>query len=924
MEVGLALRVDEFTTGLAQAKGQLQLFSQDVARSSADIAASGGQLSLFGEATTQVAGQASEMGTTVVTTAATSGRAIGELNQVATEGLQSIAGNFGILGRRAAAGAGQLVTALTSAGGAIAAVGAAAGVVLTLLAVHAVNTFMKFADEVRQFTYVTGASAEQASQVVDVLGDFGISAQEAGQSFLYLNNQINNNAELLAADGINIAKNADGTTDLIGTLLNVTDAYQAAGGGAEGLTIAADALGRRTAQNLLPILNQGRAAVEAMFRSSIELSQDDLDKTLELKLAKANLGDAVRDLEIALARGLVPAFTTIAGLMTEVVSAGEKVVGVFTAIWDKTPDWIKKGVSLAANAAVDTAIPLVGAARAINSLSGEEKGNDDAAAAITNKAKAERDAAKAADDLKDAVDALNDQLDDYVDKALGGQDASDQFKQGLIDLATSLRDDGAAIDSSTSAGLRHREMLSGLVDSAANLVKSGHATSGQLEQMAADLYATATAFGLPKEEAARYAEIIRGLGQYLHGLPPTTMTKVQVDTTQATGAISDLAKMVGNLGLGAILNPTGKAGPSTMPFGPNSSIRVNPDTGQVTGLNPYTTGVAYQPDPVKAEKAGRDTSAEDAERAAEEARRNEDSMAAHGFINNETYRGILNARLGLFQQFSQDWFATLDKLDSLAESERDLQDRREDQLAAAGLMTNDTYRAVLSERLASLQQFSDEWFDTHGKIAKIDADAAAAQQKAADEAKKAAEEAKKIADDEAEERRKGLEDQAKALATRRDQLAQWADPFQVVRPGWGNSAQALTRNVNDQTAQLIEWATGLDSLMARGLSKEAVDLLGLSEGPMHLGDVRQLLKGSDAQLNQLDSAVSARMSIAGNRAIGEAGISGEVLAAITAAAPQVFVAPPVVNLFIDGRAIQDAVRVVLGGQAVDSQIAGAH
>lgn len=157
----------------------------------------------------------------------------------------------------------------------------------------------------------------------------------------------------------------------------------------------------------------------------------------------------------------------------------------------------------------------------------------------------------AVDGLGDELADLNKVVDEYLGKVLGLVDASDAWQSSLIDLATQLRDNtdefghaGASLQGFSDAALDNRDAMGQAVKNAAAWVekmveqdKSQQEIGAGLAQMAADLIATATAYGVPIEQARVYANMILGI-------PTSVDTKVSID---AGGAIQTLDQVLSKL-----------------------------------------------------------------------------------------------------------------------------------------------------------------------------------------------------------------------------------------------------------------------------------------------------------------------------------------------------------------------------------------
>src|SRR5688572_20496929 len=200
---------------------------------------------------------------------------------------------------------GQLAEALTSPKAAIAAVGAA----LITFGQRGVDAFVNMGQAALQLQRTTGATAEDASGLVAVADDLGIQADTVATSMMRLGRTVATGGDALKKYGIEVAHNADGTTNMTETLLNVADAFQSTGDPAQ------PALGI-SVKNRSTILDKGPEELEGMFDKAANtnqiLSQEDIDDAEEFRLSMDELGDSVSMVARAAGEALVPALTAIA------------------------------------------------------------------------------------------------------------------------------------------------------------------------------------------------------------------------------------------------------------------------------------------------------------------------------------------------------------------------------------------------------------------------------------------------------------------------------------------------------------------------------------------------------------------------------------------------------------------------------------
>jgi hypothetical protein len=224
------------------------------------------------------------------TKAAKAADKVGDSAKGAKKGVEDIGAGAdktsGLLGKIAdKAGISSTALKVGLGAGGVAAVGA-----LATAAVGALHKFEDLAGEVDDFQDVAGGTAEQASRLVNVTKSLGIAPEVAGKAFFTLGKNIGDGKSKLADFGIEVAKNKDGTTDLVGTLGNVSAAYQGTADQAEKNAIAAAAFGKAGA-GLPDLLSLTRDELEALGNTGPVFSQEDVDnaKALQIQLKQVGL-----------------------------------------------------------------------------------------------------------------------------------------------------------------------------------------------------------------------------------------------------------------------------------------------------------------------------------------------------------------------------------------------------------------------------------------------------------------------------------------------------------------------------------------------------------------------------------------------------------------------------------------------------------
>lgn len=245
-----------------------------------------------------------------------------DLNKVAgaTQGLGGEAAKstklFAGLGQSAQQMGGMLADAPVAAA-------VAAGTAIVAFGVKSIKTFVDLGQEVLKFQRASGATAEQASALVAAFDDVGISAETGAKSMFQLGKRLETSASTLADFGVTAVKGADGNTDLAATLLEVADAYNNTQDPAQRAALVAAAFGK-SAQEMIPILERGRAGIQDLFAGAEEsgqiLSPEQVQQAEDFRLAMDELNDTIREFGLVVGSAAVPAVTKLVGILSGAIA----------------------------------------------------------------------------------------------------------------------------------------------------------------------------------------------------------------------------------------------------------------------------------------------------------------------------------------------------------------------------------------------------------------------------------------------------------------------------------------------------------------------------------------------------------------------------------------------------------------------------
>jgi hypothetical protein len=218
---------------------------------------------------------------------------------------------------------------------AVAATGVAAlGAVTIKFGKESLDTFKRVVEQVDAISDVSGASAEEASKLLGVFKGLGVDAGTGANAMAKLAKAVGTNEGALLRYGIVVAKNADGSTDLNGTLLNVASAYQATEDPAKRAAIASAAFGKSWA-DMVDVLDKSRSKIAELQNLSPGVSEDDIRRLEDYKQATAGLSQSWDDTKLSTGRQVIKLLTADIERATGVVRvAGNALTGDFGTAWD--------------------------------------------------------------------------------------------------------------------------------------------------------------------------------------------------------------------------------------------------------------------------------------------------------------------------------------------------------------------------------------------------------------------------------------------------------------------------------------------------------------------------------------------------------------------------------------------------------------
>jgi hypothetical protein len=210
-----------------------------------------------------------------------------------------------------------------ASGGLTIALGIAATAILGIgvLAEQGVGKFMNLAESTHSLMLATGMTAEQASGLIYQFQVLGVSTDRLPGLFQRSEVAMDTNKSKLAALGVQIASNSDGTLNYAKTLENASKAYQSTDNSVTKAGIS-QAIFARTGGDANSILSQGinlQKDYTAAKAAGVGLNDQQVQQALQLKVAEGQLKESLSGLEQTLAKDVIPAAIGFVHVLGDVI-----------------------------------------------------------------------------------------------------------------------------------------------------------------------------------------------------------------------------------------------------------------------------------------------------------------------------------------------------------------------------------------------------------------------------------------------------------------------------------------------------------------------------------------------------------------------------------------------------------------------------
>lgn len=227
---------------------------------------------------------------------------------------------------------GGITEAAGESEGALSSLSSAAGAIVTgaiaTFATASIKAFSDLGQEVLKFQRASGATAEVASGFVAALDDVGISAASGSRAVFVLSKGLDASQKSLEAFGVTVAKDTKGNTDLAATVESIADAYVSLSDPAQRAQLLTTAFGR-SGRELIPLMERAGQGIRDLFANAADtgqiFTQDDVQKSEDMRLAIDALGDQVHEFQLESGKTLVPFITGIVSIGTVALEAAEKI-----------------------------------------------------------------------------------------------------------------------------------------------------------------------------------------------------------------------------------------------------------------------------------------------------------------------------------------------------------------------------------------------------------------------------------------------------------------------------------------------------------------------------------------------------------------------------------------------------------------------
>lgn len=202
-----------------------------------------------------------------------------------------------------------------------AAVGGAAA--LVAVGVKSVLAFEDLGLTVGKFADATGTTKEQASRLIEVADDMGISSETLSSSIGKMSKQLGANADAFKAYGIEVKKGANGQTDVNETFLAAVDTINKIQDPLKKAEVSAKVFGKGY-QAMSELLGESSSKIRtdlAAVESQKIFDDKKVESARDMRKAFDSIVDSGQDLLYTIGGALAPAISELAPILVKVIKA---------------------------------------------------------------------------------------------------------------------------------------------------------------------------------------------------------------------------------------------------------------------------------------------------------------------------------------------------------------------------------------------------------------------------------------------------------------------------------------------------------------------------------------------------------------------------------------------------------------------------
>jgi hypothetical protein len=203
----------------------------------------------------------------------------------------------------------------SAAGGAAAGAATAAAGALVAFGVQSVKAYTSAAREAGLLSEAMNIGTENASRWLETVKPYGVELGDIQDIFGNLAQLVKENDGVFAELGVTIAKNKDGTTDLSETTMRLIEQLGKIPDGAQRAALSQKLFGEQGSRQMTALIAKSKDVRKEFdgLSDSLVFTEAEKDKAAEYDEVMRDVGQSVRELQMEVAQGLMPAVEDLAG-----------------------------------------------------------------------------------------------------------------------------------------------------------------------------------------------------------------------------------------------------------------------------------------------------------------------------------------------------------------------------------------------------------------------------------------------------------------------------------------------------------------------------------------------------------------------------------------------------------------------------------